>query len=155
MAYPISQLTTQERAEIVRIRRSRGFPLHAPPHLIREGGTYLITAATYRHQPHLHSPERRSAFEARLCQGMINAEISLHAWVVLPNHYHVLVELLQLDQLSQVLKTLHSGTSFEWNREDGCPGRRVWYRYYDRRIRSDQHFMKALNYIHANPAQHG
>ncbi len=100
-------------------------------------------------------PERRSDFEARLCEGLTDAGVVLHAWVVLPNHYHVLIEVSRFETLAPVFKRLHGGTSFEWNRAEGTPGRRVWYRYHDRKIRSEAHFMQALNYIHVNPIKHG
>ncbi len=155
MAYESRSLTDQERAELIRVRRARGFPLHAPPHPFRDGGAYLITAANYLHQPFLVLPERRSDLEARLCEALARAGIDLHAWVMLPNHYHFLIELPRLELLAPVLKRLHGGTSLEWNRAEKRPGRRVWYRYHDRKIRNEAHFMQALNYIHANPAKHG
>ena len=45
---------------------------------------------------------------------------------------------------------------YEWNKEDFQTGHRsVWYKYTDRQIRDDDHFYKALNYIHLNPVKHG
>lgn len=35
------------------------------------------------------------------------------------------------------------------------PGRKVWYRFSDRAIRSERHLKAAINYIHANPVRHG
>ncbi|MBM3802825.1 MAG: hypothetical protein FJW26_11025 [Acidimicrobiia bacterium] len=34
-------------------------------------------------------------------------------------------------------------------------GRRVWYRYSDRRIRSERHHWASVNYLHYNPVKHG
>lgn len=155
MPYAGHRLTNHERAERVRARRLAGFPLHAPPHPFREVGAFLITAATYLHQPHLSTPERRSSFKATLCARLSETDIDLHAWVILPNHYHVLVDVPQFEQLAAVIKSLHGTTSRQWNLEDDCVGRRLWYRYYDRKIRNEAHFMQALNYIHANPVKHG
>ena len=139
----------------MRARRARGLPLHAPPHWYKDAGVYLITAANYLHQPYMSLPERRSSFEAQLCDRLKEAEVNLHAWVILPNHYHVLAEVSRFERLATGLKGLHGSTSRQWNREEGCSGRRVWYRYFDRRIRNEAHFMEALNYIHANPVKHG
>ena len=34
-------------------------------------------------------------------------------------------------------------------------GRKVWYRYSDRLIRSERHHWASVNYIHYNPVKHG
>ena len=76
-------------------------------------------------------------------------------WVVLPNHYHVLVGIESLDQVSAALKQLHGVTSREWNLADQQTGkRRVWYKFADRVIRDDAALYRALNYIHINPLKH-
>jgi putative transposase len=33
-------------------------------------------------------------------------------------------------------------------------GRKIWYRYCDRAIRSQRHYYTTLNYIHYNPVKH-
>jgi len=76
------------------------------------------------------------------------------AWVVLPNHYHLLARVPSLRQFGLMSRKLHSKTAVQWNREDGIPGRQVWYRYTDRAIRGDGHYYAALNYIHGNPVKH-
>jgi len=101
-------------------------------------------------------PLRRTDFEARLLGKLKENEAEICAWVVLPNHYHVLVRVKSLYLISASLKELHGKTSREWNLEDGMTGeRQVWYRFHDRKIRGDKHFSRALNYIHYNPVKHG
>lgn len=78
----------------------------------------------------------------------------LRGWVVLPNHYH-LVARVDLIAFSARIARLHNGKSTQWNREDQTPGRKVWHRFADRRIRNDRHYFAALNYVHANAAHHG
>jgi hypothetical protein len=56
----------KEREEIVKYRRSHGYPLHAPPHPFRGAGAYLISAANFEHQARMSSPNRRTGFEAYL-----------------------------------------------------------------------------------------
>jgi len=80
----------------------------------------------------------------------------LYAWVILPNHYHLLAGLQSLDLASAALKQLHGTTSRDWNMADGQTGRRrVWFKFADRVIRGDAGFYGALNYIHVNPVKHG
>jgi putative transposase len=155
MPYEYERLTSEEREEIVRLRRERGYPLHAPPHPIRSAGCYLITAATYRHAPILDRPERRTEFEQRLLTAMGTPGVEVHGWVILPNHYHLLATVESLDQVSSAVRLLHGGTSRKWNLEDGQTGRKVWYRFADRWMRDERQAQRALNYIHFNPVKHG
>jgi len=155
MPYEYRQLTPEEREEILRQRRERGYPLHAPPHPFREAGRYLITAANFNHTPIMAVPERRTDFEARLLAVMRSIEAEVFAWIVLANHYHILIGVESLNFVSAAIKELHGVTSHEWNMADGLTGqRRVWYRFTDRLIRNDAHFYCALNYIHLNPVKH-
>ena len=79
----------------------------------------------------------------------------IHAWCVLPNHYHALVKTEQIKELCHGLGLFHGRSSFKWNGEDDQRGRKVWYRCFDREIRSERHFWASMNYIHHNPVHHG
>src|SRR5262245_42544257 len=156
MAYVYRRLTPEELQRVLLERKARGFPLHAPPHLLRDEGTYLITAANYYHKPIMFSAERRTDFEARFLQKLVEISAKIYVWVILPNHYHSLMQVDKLEVFSQVIKQLHGETSREWNLADGLVGkRRVWYRFTDRKIRNEDHFFRALNYVHFNPVKHG
>jgi putative transposase len=90
---------------------------------------------------------------AQFCEENLD-DIDVRAWVVLPNHYHLLMEG-DLRVFAQRIARLHNGAATQWNREDGTPGRKVWHRFSDRIIRSERHYYASLNYIHANPVKHG
>ncbi|MCC6356597.1 MAG: transposase [Verrucomicrobiae bacterium] len=77
------------------------------------------------------------------------------AWCVLPNHYHVLVEVSALADLVGALGRLHGRSACAWNREEGTRGRKVFFRAADRAMRSERHFLATLNYVHHNPIRHG
>ncbi len=156
MPYEYRKLSSKEREEIVKYRRAHGYPLHAPPHPFRGAGAYLISTANFEHRTIMSSPERRTQFETQLLSSIKEIAEESIAWVVLPNHYHVLLAVQSLDAVSAALKHLHGKTSREWNIEDNLTGkRRVWYKFADTYIRSDAHLRLAFNYIHYNPAKHG
>ncbi len=50
--YEYRKLTDEQKAEVLRQRQLRGYPLHAPPHLRTVEGWFLVTAATYEHKAH-------------------------------------------------------------------------------------------------------
>jgi putative transposase len=156
MPYEYRKLSHQEREEIVRYRSERGYPLHAPPHPFREAGAYLISVANFEHRAIMGSPQRRTGFETRLLNSFREITEDLIAWVVLPNHYHILIGVRSLDDVSAALKYLHGTTSRDWNIEDSLTGkRRVWYKFAATYIRNDTQFRVAFNYIHYNPVKHG
>lgn len=156
MPYEYRGMTPEEREDVVEMRCLRGWPLHSPPHPIRSAGKYLITAANFEHKLIMSAPVRRTDFEARLLDKLKEIGAVIFAWAVLANHYHTLIGVKSLDDVSAALKTLHGTTSHEWNNADGMTGqRKVWYRFSDRKIRDDRHFYRALNYVHFNPAKHG
>ena len=156
MPYEYRKMSREEQSAAVERRRERGYPLHAPPHPFRDAGWYLITAANFEHKPIMHTVGRRDEFETHLCEAFHSIGAEIGGYVILPNHYHILVDVKSLDTVSALLKQLHGTTSREWNLADGMTGRRrVWYKFTDRRIRDERHYYQALNYIHYNPVKHG
>jgi putative transposase len=156
VAYEYRKLSPEERESVVRQRMARGYPLHAPPHPFRDAGQYLLTAANFEHAAIMASSDRRTEFEGGLLEVMKEVQAIVYAWVILINHYHILVGVEMLDAVSRALQQLHGSTSREWNLADGLTGkRRVWYKFSDRVIRNDAHFYRAVNYLHYNPVKHG
>jgi putative transposase len=79
----------------------------------------------------------------------------LYAWVILDNHYHLLFKSSKKVNLSEVMRKIHSGYSYEVNRQENHRGRRIWQNYWDWCIRSEKDFWTHFNYIHHNPVKHG
>ncbi len=153
--YEYRKLSPEERRQLVLERLKRGYPPHEPPHLGLDQTLYLLSAACYEHRPHLHTAERRQQVLDLLFEACIQNGISLHAWVVMPNHYHLLAFVTEFRALGEIFRRVHGRTSHQWNGEDGMRGRKVWYRYSDRAMRSERHAYTTLNYIHFNPVKHG
>jgi len=145
----------KRRAALVE-RAAHQFPLHSPPHISDPDKFRLITGACFEHTHILDSPTRIAWFEQQLVEHIAGQNLSLAAWVVLPNHYHLLVKIPEIKYFSKAQGQLHGRTSRELNREDGLQGKRqVWCRCSDRVIRSKRHYFTTLNYIHNNPVKHG
>ena len=78
----------------------------------------------------------------------------LLAWVVMPNHVHVLVEILQMP-MSLVVKHWKSYTAKEINRRLGRAGDFWQEDYFDRYMRDEAHLKKTVRYIENNPVKAG
>ena len=99
----------------------------------------------------------------------------LIAWVVMPNHVHVLIRVYEGMALGKIVQSWKSYTGrkiAQIERECRAGARRsrgnecragarrsqdrVWMReYWDRFIRDERHFSSAVNYIHDNPVRAG
>jgi REP element-mobilizing transposase RayT len=87
----------------------------------------------------------------------------LIAWVVMPNHVHVLVRVYDGVSLGKIVQSWKSYTGRRIRvmiEEQGRAGARrsqgqgVWMReYWDRYIRDERHFQMAVDYIHQNPVK--
>jgi len=82
-----------------------------------------------------------------------NQRYKLAAWVVMPNHVHILLTTQPGHTLSDVLHTLKSYTAHEANRLRGVKGRFWQVESFDRFIRDHKHFTTVVAYIENNPVK--
>lgn len=79
----------------------------------------------------------------------------LIAWVVMPNHVHVLVEQVRGYPLGDIVHSWKSYTAIEANKILGRKGQ-FWYPdYFDRFVRDQEHLTNVIEYIHNNPVKAG
>jgi putative DNA methylase len=79
----------------------------------------------------------------------------LLAWVVMPNHVHVLIETLGEWSLARIVQSWKGSTARQANVVLGRQGR-FWAReYFDRYIRDEDHLQRAVLYVHNNPVKAG
>jgi REP element-mobilizing transposase RayT len=77
----------------------------------------------------------------------------LHAWSVMPNHAHVLFTPTPSLSLGKIVSSWKSYTAHQINQMAGREGQ-LWFEdYFDRFIRSEQHYRNAVAYIEANPVK--
>ena len=125
--YDYRKMTPTQRAEVVKYRRERHLPRHSPPHGDLGGvSRYLITATCYEHQPVIGAnPTRMTSCEEGVLSACRSFGAEVCAWCVLPNHYHLLVKSIRLEELTKELGRFHGRSSRAWNDEEDCLGRKV------------------------------
>jgi putative transposase len=155
--YEWRKMTEEERAKVLAERKARKLPWHTPPHLEFEGFvSFIITAACYEHAQIVgKNPKRMADFEAEVLETCRKSSAKIFAWCILPNHYHILIRTDNIEQLRKEIKNLHGRTARFWNEEDNLQGRKVWFNYFDRDMRSNRHFWASLNYVNHNAVYHG
>lgn len=77
------------------------------------------------------------------------------SWCIMPNHVHVLIEVMKNISLSSILHSWRSFSSNEINKLLNRSGRLWMPEYFDRFIRDNDHFNNVIDYIHNNPVKAG
>jgi putative transposase len=152
--YDYRKMTRAQRESILAERNARKYPLHKPPHLELGQGWYLITGACFEHRHHFSASNELTALTGRLLEAFANAKLPVAAWVVMPNHYHLLTKLNTAKDAGSAIGPVHGRSGRYVNQRDNVSGRKVWFKYSDRKMRSDRHFWTTIHYIMTNPVKH-
>jgi putative transposase len=79
----------------------------------------------------------------------------LYAWVILPEHFHLLV-YPQDGNISDFMNRLKMSVSMNYRKRCDYLGGPIWqHRFWDHIIRNDEDLKRHLDYIHINPVKHG
>lgn len=155
-AYLWRRLTPKQRGDLLAWRQQGGLPWHRPPHRASEKTRYHVTAACFEHRSYIGLSEQRLKSFCETWLGVFQGHGALiHAWCVLPNHYHALLETTDILGVLADLGRMHGKLSFLWNGEEQTRGRQVWCGVAERYMRNDAHFWATMNYVHNNPVHHG
>ena len=114
----------------------------------------MVTAGTYRKQNLLNSSQRLTFLCDKLLELASNYGWQLQAWAVFSNHYHFVAESSGPKNLRDYIRHLHSITAREINLQDGEPGRKVWFEYWDTHLSFAKSFYARLSYVHRNAVHH-
>lgn len=94
---------------------------------------------------------------ARIVQDAIlfghGSRYQLHAWAVMPNHVHVVLTLSEGEELCKTVQSIKSFSAREIHRVLGGEGRLWQPDYFDRILRDERHFEKAVQYVEWNPVK--
>jgi putative transposase len=153
--YNYRKMTEEQRKTVLRTRRINNLPLHEPFHKFDEfSKTYLISAANFEHKAIMKTEVRRQYLEEMLFSVFNKDDSKIHCWCILPNHYHILINI-DLLKFKNTISKIHWKTSHQWNMEDSVSGRKVWFRFSDRAMKNESHYWASVNYVHYNPVKHG
>lgn len=82
------------------------------------------------------------------------SEYNLHAWVIMPNHVHLL--LTPISNVSKFLQRLKGASALQANQQLGLLHKPFWQtESYDRLVRDNSEFQRVTNYIVQNPVKAG
>jgi putative transposase len=91
---------------------------HRPPHLFLDNNWYFITAHTYNQSSLFKSQSHKTLWLNVLTDIAPIYGADLYAWVLLPNHYHILIYLKHANRLPKFIQRLHGSTAYQINKQD-------------------------------------
>jgi REP element-mobilizing transposase RayT len=102
----------------------------------------------------LTSPEIASLVQDALLH-FDGARYRLLAWCLMPNHVHVVIEIIDGHSLTDIVHSWKSFTARRANQQLGCSGS-FWHPdYFDRYMRNEEHLARTVDYVELNPVKAG
>ena len=116
-------------------------------------GTYFVTSSTFQKKALLQSERMASLLIATLIEYRNQQKYELHEFVVMPDHFHLLITpIVTLERAVQLIK---GGFSFRAGKLFRVPGN-IWQTsFYDRRVRNAAEYETFRQYIYWNPVKSG
>ena len=154
---------SHDRAGIVkehaaRTRRTKASPslglVPRPPRIQLAGGIYHVTSRGNRRQAIFHDDNDRRWFLMFRFHVFKRWGWRLHAYCLMTNHFHLLVETPE-PNLSSGMQRLKSGYAAYFNERHSLVGHLFQQRFDSRLIESEEHFSETLRYIALNPVRAG
>jgi putative transposase len=125
------------------------------PRLDLPSECYYLTCCLDGRRPLLQIPSFAQCLLDLYALHRHRGDIQLHAYVFMPDHYHVGLTLRGEPSLSNLLRKVHSRSAQRCRRALGVTGR-VWQRrFYDHAIRDERDWHTKSAYMHANPVMAG
>jgi len=129
---------------------------------------HFITCSCYHRQPQLGTAERRNLFLSVLEEARQRYRFVVHGYVIMPEHFHLLMTEPETGDPSVVMKVLKERFTRKLRAEGVLLMARfasgfhhpepapVWQkRFYDFNVRTEQKQIEKLRYMHRNPVKRG
>jgi putative transposase len=120
--------------------------------------SHFLTFSCYHRLPYLERMHMQNAFLYALEQSRRRFKMNVYAYVVMPEHIHLLVSEPAEGALAKAMQMLKMSVSIQARKQ----GERIagelpfWQtRYFDHNVRNHEGFLTQLRYIHRNPVKRG
>ncbi len=127
--------------------------MSGPPRFQDTGEFHFVTFSCVRRAPLLRTPESRDEVLHILETVRKKWEWRIFAYVVMPEHVHLLVDEPERYDLANCLQVFKQMTS---RRLKAPEAKHFWLtRYHDRNVANRKKRIDVINYIHSNPVKRG
>ena len=116
-------------------------------------GTYFVTSSTWMKKRLLQSYRSAELLIELMYQYREGKKYLLHEFVVMPDHFHLLLTPLRSTTLEQVVGMIKGAFSYRASRNFGWRAA-IWQTsFMDRRVRTHSDYQRFRTYIHDNPVK--
>ena len=128
------------------------------------GGTYFFTVNLLQRRNNDLLVRHIDVLRASIAKVKTRHPFIIHAWVVLPDHFHCVIELPEGDvDFATQLRLIKVGfskalpkTEFRSDVRNARGERGIWQcRFWEHLIKSDKDYQAHVDYVHINPLKHG
>ena len=117
------------------------------------GYIYFVTNVRYKRQTLLVADIDLLENTLDACKSRCGFD--LIAWVVMPDHFHLVIDPGET-HISTILQRIKMSFAAQYRKRQGMQSGRVWQnRFWDHIIRSQEDMNRHIDYIHFNPVKHG
>jgi putative transposase len=120
-------------------------------HRVRQAGVYFVTTDTWQRRVLFKDPNLAEIVVDQLLQCRDKGLCQLHAFVLMPDHLHLLLTPDEDASLEKAMQMIKGGSSFRIKKElqYHFP---IWHEgFHDRWMRGQDEYQPRLNYIVQNP----
>ncbi len=115
-----------------------------------EGGIYHVIQRGIERCSIFRDDFDREEFIRRLSEGLEETGHKCYGWVLMPNHFHLLIRT-GVKPLSDLMRKLLTGYALYFNRKYKRNGYLYQNRYKSILCQEDSYFLELVRYIHLNP----
>ncbi len=128
-----------------------------PPRADEAGGLYHALNRANLRATIFHKPEDYAAFEQVLAEGLEMYEVQLFSYVLMPNHYHLVLRPLVDGEMSRFMGWLGGTHTKRYHSFYATRGQGHLYqgRYKSFPIQDDEYFFTVCRYVERNPLRAG
>jgi len=117
--------------------------------------TYFVTASTWGHRSLFQTERMAKLFLETIFRYRDNKKYSLHEFVLMPDHFHLLLTPSQGVTLERTMQFIKGGFSYRVGKELELK-MEIWERgYVNHRVRDLTDFINHADYIQRNPVEAG
>ncbi|MDR5659791.1 transposase [Serpentinicella sp. ANB-PHB4] len=124
-------------------------------HYYEENCYYFITTITENRESIFKDPIICDLLIHILTQYKLQCPFNLKAFVVMPDHIHLLLQPTGKENISEIMKKVKGSFSRYYNRLQKRTGSVFQKGFYDMAIRNDNQLLEVMEYIHHNPCKKG
>jgi putative transposase len=125
-------------------------------HSFNPWGLFFATTSTFDHAVMFTRPEHYRLVMEKIELYRIRDEASIHAYVIMPHHFHLLINIPHGKSISAYMRDLKKLTARDYRRVNRIAPARFWQRRFDDfDIVTEKTYYTKFNYIHQNPVRAG